>query len=127
MQPTRNNRGVAHENGSIESPYGHLKSAIRDAVLLRGSSDFADLPAYRRFIDEIVSRHNARNGKRIDAERATLQPLPASRTCDYEETLVYVTSAGGFTLRKVFYTVPSRLIGHRLRVRLYDDRPVATR
>lgn len=35
---------------------------------------------------------------------------------------MYVTSAGGFTLRKVFYTVPSRLIGHRLRVRLYDDR-----
>jgi len=33
-----------------------------------------------------------------------------------------VTSAGGFRLRKVFYTVPSRLIGHRLRVRLYDDR-----
>lgn len=25
-------------------------------------------------------------------------------------------------MRKVFYTVPSRLIGHRLRVRLYDDR-----
>ena len=33
-----------------------------------------------------------------------------------------VTSSGGFTLRKVFYTVPSRLIGHQLRVRLYDDR-----
>jgi hypothetical protein len=28
MQPTRNNRGVAHENGSIESPHGHLKRAI---------------------------------------------------------------------------------------------------
>ena len=25
-------------------------------------------------------------------------------------------------LRKVFYTVPSRLIGHRLRVRIHDDR-----
>ncbi|WP_028999854.1 IS21 family transposase [Azohydromonas australica] len=122
MEPTRNNRGVAHENGAIESPHGHLKSAIRDALLLRGSADFADLVAYRRFIDEIVSRHNARNGKRIEAERAMLQPLPATRTCDYEETLVYVTSSGGFTLRKVFYTVPSRLIGHRLRVRLYDDR-----
>lgn len=33
-----------------------------------------------------------------------------------------MSSTGGFTLRKVFYTVPSRLIGHRLRVRLYDDR-----
>ena len=33
-----------------------------------------------------------------------------------------ITSSGGFTLRKVFYTVPSRLIGHQLGVRLYDDR-----
>ncbi|WP_292448697.1 IS21 family transposase [Methylibium sp.] len=122
MEPTRNNRGVAHENGSIESAHGHLKSAVHDALLLRGAVEFADLAAYRRFIDEIVSRKNARNGKRIDAERALLQALPRDRTCDYEETFVYVTSSGGFTLRKVFYTVPSRLIGHRLRVRLYDDR-----
>jgi len=122
MQPTRNNRGVAQENGSIESPHGHLKSALRDALLLRGSAEFADLPAYRRFVGEIVSRHNVRNDKLIEAERAALQPLPADRTCDYEDTHVYVTSSCGFTLRKVFYTVPSRLIGHRLRVRLYDDR-----
>ena len=51
-----------------------------------------------------------------------LQELPDRRTSDYEEVTVRVTSSGGFTLRKVFYTVPSRLIGHRLRVRLYDDR-----
>jgi hypothetical protein len=114
--------GVAHENGSIESPHGHLKSAIRDALLLRGSRNFADLGAYRRFVDEIMSRKNARNAKRIAAERATLQPLPTSRTCDYEETFAFVTTSGGFTLRKVFYTVPSRLVGHRLRVKLYDDR-----
>lgn len=122
MEPTRNNRGVAHENGSIESSHGHLKRAVHDALLLRGAVDFTDLGAYRRFIDEIVSRKNVRNGNRIEAERSLLQPLPPARTCDYEETFVYVTSSGGFTLRKVFYTVPSRLIGHRLRVRLYDDR-----
>jgi hypothetical protein len=120
MQPTRNNRGVAHENGSIESPHGHLKNAIRDALLLRGSTEFIELADYRRFVDEIVSRQNARNGTRIEAERAFLHPLPGQRTNDYDETRVYVTSSGGFTLRKVFYTVPSRLIGHRLRVRLYD-------
>jgi transposase InsO family protein len=122
MEPTRNNRGVAHENGSIESPHGHLKQAIEDALLLRGSRDFATLDAYRRFIDEIVGRHNARNGKRLDLERSALQSLPAQRTTDYEETIVTVTSSSGFSLRKVFYSVPSRLIGHRLRVRLYDDR-----
>jgi hypothetical protein len=122
MEPTRNNRGVAHENGAIESPHGHLKKAVKDALLMRGTNDFEDLPGYRRFIDEIVSRKNAANGKRIEAERPVLQPLPGQRTCDYEETIVTVTSSGGFTLRKVFYTVPSRLIGHRLRARLYDDR-----
>jgi hypothetical protein len=122
MTPTRNNRGIAHENGGIESPHGHLKAAVEDALLLRGSRDFEDLAAYRHFIDEIVSRKNRRNGARIDAERGALQALPDRRTSDYEEVIVTVTSTSSFTLRKVFYTVPSRLIGHRLRVRLYDDR-----
>jgi hypothetical protein len=122
MEPTRNNRGEAHENGAIEGPHGHLKNAIRDALLLRGTSQFDDLADYRRFIDEILARKNLRNAARIDAERSHLQPLPASRTSDYEEVPAYVTSSSGFTLRKVFYTVPSRLIGHRLRARLYDDR-----
>ena len=122
MQPTRNNRGVAHENGVIESAHGHLRRAVADALLMRGTRDFDDLASYRRFVDEIVSRKNAHHAKRIEAERSALQRLPGQRTCDYEETVVTVTSSGGFTLRKVFYTVPSRLIGHRLRARLYDDR-----
>ena len=122
MEPTRNNRGVAHENGAIESPHGHLKNSIRDALLMRGTIDFDDLAAYRSFLDEIVGRKNARNRQRIDAERAVLQPLPDNRTADYEHELVYVSTSGGFVLRKVFYTVPSRLIRHRPRARLYDDR-----
>ena len=122
MTPTRNNAGVAHENGAIESPHRHLKAALADALLLRGSRDFGDLAAWRRFVDEIVARRNARIARRIDQERPALQPLPSYRTTDYEEAIVAVTSSSGFTLRKVFYSVPSRLIGHRLRVRLYDDR-----
>ena len=122
MTPSRNNRGVAHENGSVESAHGHLKKTIRDALLMRGSAAFDDLAAYRRFIDEVIAAKNRRAAARIDAERTHLQPLPDRRTGDYEEVIVTVTSSSGFTLRKVFYTVPSRLIGHRLRVRLYDDR-----
>jgi hypothetical protein len=122
MTPTRNNAGLAHENGAIESPHGHLKKTLHDQLLLRGSCDFADLDAYRQFVDEMVGRHNARRRKPIEIERAALRPLPRQRTTDYQEAIVTVTASGGFTLRKVFYTVPSRLIGHRLRVRLYDDR-----
>ncbi len=122
MEPTRNNRGVAHENGAIESPHGHLKHAIRDALLMRGATDFEDLTDYRSFLDEIIGRKNARNRQRIDAERAMLQPLPDTRTADYEQATVYVTTSGGFVLKNVFYTVPSRLIRHRLRARVFDDR-----
>jgi hypothetical protein len=59
------------------------------------------------------------------AFRALLLARPAivnRRTTDYEEARVRVTSSGGFILRRVFYSVPSRLIGHRLNVHLYDDR-----
>ena len=122
MTPTRNNAGIAHENGAIEGSHGHLKRAIADALLMRSSTDFDALATYRCFIDEIVSRQNGRNAKRIDIERAELLDLPDLRSSDYEQVSVRVTSSGGFTLRKVFYTVPSRLIGHRLRVHLYDDR-----
>ncbi len=122
MEPTRNNTGVAHENGSIESSHGHLKRALTDALLLRISADFPDLGAYRAFVDGVVALANTRNAKRIETERPHLQRLPDRRTSDYDDVTVRVTSSGGFRLRKVFYSVPSRLIGHRLRVRLYDDR-----
>ena len=122
MAASRNNRGIAHENGAIEAPHGHLKRAVEDALLLRGSRDFDTVAGYRAFIDALVGRRNARNRKRIDAERAVLRPLPNRRAEDGEEAMVTVTSSGGFMLRNVFYTAPSRLIGHRLRVRIHDDR-----
>lgn len=122
MAASRNNRGIAHENGAIEAPHGHLKRAVEDALLLRGSRDFDTIADYRAFIDALVGRRNARNRKRIDAERAVLRPLPNRRAEDGEEAMVTVTSSGGFMLRNVFYTAPSRLIGHRLRVRIHDDR-----
>ncbi|MCK1530836.1 hypothetical protein IVB15_24785 [Bradyrhizobium sp. 182] len=90
--------------------------------MLRGTRDFASLDAYRAFVDEIVGRRNANLAKRIALEKEALAPLPKGRTTDFEEKVIPVTSSGGFILRRVFYTVPSRLIGHRLRVRIFDDR-----
>src|SRR6202142_862531 len=79
MEPTRNNRGVAHENGGIESAHGPLKHSIRDALLMRGTMDFEDLGAYRSFIDEIIGRKNARNIKSIGAEAPLPRPRPHPR------------------------------------------------
>jgi len=122
MTPTRNNTGVAHENGAIESQHGHLKRTVIQALLLRGSVDFESLEAYRGWIANLIGRRNARRAKMVQLECAALRPLPTGRTTDYDETTVFVTSSSGFVLRKVFYTVPSRLIGFRMQVRIYDDR-----
>ena len=122
MAPSRNNRGESHENGAVEGPHGHLKRALEDALLLRGSRDFHALSEYRAFVDEVVGRRNAHHRARIDVERAVLKPLPRQRTEDFDTARVRVTSSGGFILRRVFYSVPSRLVGHQLTVRVYDER-----
>lgn len=122
MRPSRNNLGESHENGSIESRQKSLKRTMEQALLLRGHRDFADLDAYRRFVAETVGKLNARIGRKFNEERAMLRPLPARRSSDYEEVDVRVTKFGTMTIKKVLYTAPSRLVGHRLKVRVYSDR-----
>lgn len=122
MQATRNNRGVSHENGSIESPHGHIKRRIQQALLLRGGNDFASLGAYQEFIDAVVNQHNRRNAKAIAVERDKLQPLPNHKTMDYTEICATVSRSSTIDVRRVTYTVPSQLQSEVLRVRLYHER-----
>jgi hypothetical protein len=121
MRPSRNNPGESHENGSIESRHGSLKTALRQALLLRGCSDFDDRAAYKAFIQNIVGRMNARVQKQLVVERATLRPLPPRRTAEFDELPARVSKYGIFTVKGEQYSAPSRLIGHRLAVRVYNE------
>jgi hypothetical protein len=122
MAGTRNNRGVSHENGSVESSHRYLKEAIEQALLLRGHRDFDDRPAYEGFVRDAVMRRNRRNAAAFRIEREQLRDLPTRRTTDFVEEEARVTRCGTFTVRAILYSAPSRLIGHRLKVRLYSDR-----
>lgn len=122
MKASRNNRGCGHENGGVESAHGHIKRRIEQALLLRGSNDFADVATYQRFIQDVVHQHNCRNAKAVTIERQLLQPLPAVKTVDYRLVQAVVTSSSTIDVCRVTYTVPSQLQGQTLQVRLYDDR-----
>jgi hypothetical protein len=122
MAATRNNRGLGHENGSVESSHRFLKEALEQALLLRGHRDFDDRAAYESFVREVVMRRNRRNAAAFVIERAQLQELPIRRTTDFVEEEARVTRCGTFTVRAILYSAPSRLIGHTLKVRLYSDR-----
>jgi len=120
--PTRNTLGVAHENGAVESPNGHLKRRLDQALRLRGDRDFATLDAYREFVTGIVAAANAPRAAALAVERAALADLPHFPGVTWTAAVGTVSSFSLINVLNVSYMVPSRLIRHRLAVRIFDDR-----
>jgi hypothetical protein len=122
MLPTRNNKGVSHENGAIEAPHGSFKRRLSQNLKLRKSTDFPSVAAYQAFVDRIADRLNRRCLQRTQEEQNVLQPLPQNHFTDYKEVTALVTRSATIEVARVLYTIPSRLIGERIRVHLYHDR-----
>src|SRR5450759_5380880 len=112
MAGTRNNRGVSHENGSVESSHRYLKEAIEQALLLRGHRDFDDRLAYEGFVREAVMRRNRRNAAAFRIEREQLQDLPVRRSTDFVEEEAHVTRCGTFTVPPILDSAPQRSQPH---------------
>ena len=122
MTATRNNKGISHENGAIEAPHGSLKRRLSQALKVRGAADFDSVDEYQHFIEHVVTRLNRRVRSRLAVEQALLQALPDYGFADYTEVAVRVTRSATIEVRRVLYTVPSRLIGERLLIHLHHDR-----
>ena len=121
---TRNNRGIAHENGAIEGPHRHWKHRLEQQLIQRGSRDFATEADYRQLVAQVTATLNSRHQVQgnLEIERLHLQPLPVERFADYEPLVVRVRSTSTIEVRSVTYSVPSRLIGQQLTVHLRHDR-----
>ncbi len=121
---TRNNRGVAHENGAIEGPHRHWKRRLEQQLIQRGSRDFATEAEYRQLVAQVTADLNNRASvqQKLAIERLHLRPLPVERFADYEPVVATVRSTSTIELRSVTYSVPSRLIGQQLTVHLRHDR-----
>jgi hypothetical protein len=124
MHSCRNNTGVAHENGSIESPHGYFKRRLVQQLYLRGSFDFDSVAEYGAFITRVVAKLNAKCSEKYAAELALLQPLPRYRCADYEILSVRVSCRATVDIKSVLYTVPERLVGRALTVHLYHNRAI---
>jgi len=120
FQPTKNNTGIAHENGAIESSNNHLKNQIRQALAIRGSHDFENKEEYEHFVAELVERRNRRIKPLLIDEQRQLQPLPTFPCVNYSVHFLKVSTTSTIQLKRVTYSLPSRLIGGTVRVHLYD-------
>ena len=118
MEPTTNTAGVAHQNGDVEQAHHRFKEAVDQALRVRGSRDFADRAAYERFLQELVRRRNGTRAGRFAADREALRPLPAAPLAPCRELRVTVGPFSTIHVLENTYSVPSRLIGARVTVRL---------
>ena len=112
--------GCPHEQGDVESQNRHLKRLLEQHLLLRGSRDFATLAEYDQFVQAVLRAANAKRQALLAEELAVMRPLPAGRLAEYREFHPVVSSHSLMRVNKHTYSVPSRLIGHTLRVEQYE-------
>ena len=122
FDPSRIRPGESHENGVVEKAHHLLKSALEQALLLRGIRDFPSVEAYMVFVGQVVEEtfHQGREA-RLAEERAALKPLPSSRVPEYTRVVVEVRKWSTVPVAGHIYSVPSRLIGHEVEARVYAD------
>jgi hypothetical protein len=104
----------------VESQNRHLKRRLKQHLILRGSRDFASVADYDRFVVGVLRAANAKRQKRLAQELACMRPLPAGRLAEYKEYEPVVSSQSLIRVKRCTYSVPSRLIGHTLRVELHE-------
>lgn len=122
MTPRTTEVGAKEQNGDVEASNGALKRRLEQALLVRGSRDFDSVEAYQTFVDGVTRKANGQRGPRVAEELSTMRELKVDRLPEYVEEDVKVSDWSTVRVRQCAYSVPSRLIGEWVRVRLYDER-----
>ena len=124
LEPRTINVKCPQENGDCESSHRHLKRRIHQHLLLRGSRDFASEEEYDRFLIGVLESSNKLRIHHLKEELAAMREMRVEPLPDYREMMVSVGNNSTIRLRKMVYSVPSRLIGAKLLARIYEDRIV---
>ena len=120
MEPQTIHVGNPNENGDIEAANGGFKQAVKQHLLLRGSTDFESLEAYEAFLGQVMEKRNALRSEKLAEELAVMKPLQASPWPEMREMRVRVNRAGLIRVQSNGYSVPSGLKGKQVTVRVYE-------
>ena len=114
--------GEAHENGVVEQAHRRTKSMLAQALLRRGSCNFSNAEEYQQWLRMVVEReHNSQVTERLAEERRHLRPLPGAPIPAYTTLAARVRRWSTITVQGHIYSLPSRLIGERVTVRVYAE------
>jgi hypothetical protein len=121
LSPVTINVACPHEHGDVESQNGHLKRRLNQHLLLRGSREFESEEAYDLFLAQVMQAANRPRQAHLAEELAVMAPLPPTRLAEYQEVRARVGEHSTIRVRKVTYSVPSRLVGQYLRVEVHES------
>jgi len=110
-----------NENGDIEQRHYRFKRALDQALMLRGSRDFASRDDYAGFLRQLFDQLNAGRRARWAEELKVLGGLPAQRLDACKRLDVRVGQGSTIRVNHNTYSVDSRLIGEQVHVRLYVE------
>jgi len=110
--------GKAHENGDVEQRHYRFRAALDQALMLRGSRDFPGREEYRQFIRTLLDQLNRGRRARLREELAVLRALPAVQLDVCRKLKVSVGPSSTIRVLNNSYSVPSRLIGEAVEVRV---------
>ena len=110
-----------NENGDVEQSHHRLKRAMDQALMLRGSRDFATRSEYEAFLMQLFDQLNKNRTERLKEELAVLRSLPPRRLNDMRQRKVKVGHSSTIHILNNTYSVHSRLIGETVEVRIGAD------
>jgi hypothetical protein len=122
LKGCKTNPDSPHENGDVEQRHYRFKRAVDQALLLRGRRDFTDTKEYNQFLHKLFEQLNSGRKKRFLQEQTVLHRLPKCRVESCKKISMKVGPSSTIRVNHNVYSVDSRLIGERIKVRLYVDR-----
>jgi hypothetical protein len=121
LLPVTINVACPHEHGDVESQNGHRKRRLKQHLLLRGSPDFASERDYDQFLVRVMEAANGPRQAHLAEELTARQPLPPTPLAEYRELGARVSGHSTIRVKNITCSVPSRLIGQRLRVEVCES------
>ena len=109
------------ENGDVESANGHIKTAIDQALRLRGNRDFETVAAYNEFVQSLAAVRNDKRKSKLRQEVEQFTPLPQQRLATFTGLDVHVKSDCVVHIKRNQYSVSSKYRGLILEVRIHQD------
>ena len=121
MKPRTTAIAAKEQNGDVEAANGALKRRLKQHLALRGARNFEHLGDYEVWLHGVLEKANRLRTARLEEELRVMRPMRVDRLPEFETQELRVTHFSTLRVLHNTYSVPSRLRGENVAVRIHED------